>query len=143
MELTRLKEASTTVLDDVNSLLTQLLGDDSKKLGTLDDLKEVVSNNNVAVIVVKDGEKIIGMGFLYFIIHVGRRTGHIEDVVVDSSYRGQGLGEKIMQELISTARKNNLETLYLTSRPVRIAANKLYQKIGFTQKETNVYKLPL
>lgn len=143
MEIAKLKDASRDILHDINSLLVQLRNDSSQNRGTLEELRDVTSNRNVITMVARDGERIVGMGFLYPIIHVGRRTGHIEDVVVDSAYRGKGLGEKIMQALIDTARKRNLTALYLTSRPARVAANKLYQKLGFVGKKTNVYKLTL
>ena len=143
VEIIQLKEVSKSILDDVNGLLAQLRGDESKNHGTVAELNEVVGNKGVAIIVAKDGKRIVGMGFLYLMVHIGRRTGHIEDVVVDEAFRGQGLGEKIVQKLIAAARENNLGTIYLTSRPSRVAANKLYQKLGFMEKETNVYKLPL
>jgi len=143
MEIVQLKKESKSALDDINNLLIQLRGDTSNNRGSLNDLHEVVKNQNVVMVVAKDGERIVGMGFLYLIIHVGRRSGHVEDVVVDKDYRGQGLGERIMKDLIGAARKNKLETIYLTSKPERLAANHLYQKLGFVRKETNVYKLPL
>jgi len=143
MEIVQLKKESKSALDDINNLLIQLRGDTSNNRGSLNDLHEVVKNQNVVMVVAKDGERIVGMGFLYLIIHVGRRSGHVEDVVVDKDYRGQGLGERIMKDLIGAARKNKLETIYLTSKPERLAANHLYQKLGFAPKETNVYKLSL
>lgn len=71
----------------------------------------------------------------------GRKAG-VEDVVVSSECRGQGLGRMLMEHLIEYA-KNELGdvSLHLTSRPHRVAANELYQKLGFKRKETNVYVL--
>lgn len=68
---------------------------------------------------------------------------HIEDVVVLSSYRGQQLGRCLMEHVLGCARKE-LPTgtkIYLTSRPHRVAANALYQSLGFRRKETNVYEI--
>lgn len=72
------------------------------------------------------------------------RKASVEDVVVNSKYRGQGLGKMLMQNVIAFA-KAELKTvdLHLTSRPHRVAANGLYQSLGFGQKETNVYVLKL
>jgi ribosomal protein S18 acetylase RimI-like enzyme len=81
------------------------------------------------------------MATLYLFTKFGKRSGQVEDVVVDSDFRGQHLGEEIMQRIIEVARDNKVATLHLTSRPVRVAANKLYQKMGFEKKETNVYRL--
>ena len=68
---------------------------------------------------------------------------HIEDVVVLSSYRGQQLGRCLMEHVLGYARKELPAgtKIYLTSRPHRVAANALYQSLGFRRKETNVYEI--
>jgi ribosomal protein S18 acetylase RimI-like enzyme len=68
---------------------------------------------------------------------------HIEDVVVLSSYRGQHLGRRLMEHVLGYARKELPAgtKIYLTSRPHRVAANALYQSLGFRRKETNVYEI--
>jgi ribosomal protein S18 acetylase RimI-like enzyme len=63
--------------------------------------------------------------------------------VVDESARGRGVGEALNQEAISRARAAGARTVDLTSRPSREAANRLYQRIGFTERETNVYRYDL
>ena len=67
----------------------------------------------------------------------------IEDVTVDETYRGRGYGKKIVEHAIEFIRRSGVETISLTSNPSRIAANKLYQKLGFEEYETNVYKMGL
>ncbi len=66
----------------------------------------------------------------------------LEDVVVSSKYRGQGLGELLVQHVIEYARHDlgNVD-IHLTSSPHRVAANKLYQKLGFEKRETNAYEM--
>ena len=71
------------------------------------------------------------------------RKGGIEDVVVSSAFRGQGLGRKLVEHLINYARSLAPIDLHLTSRPSRVTANRLYKALGFQPYETNVYKLPL
>ena len=68
---------------------------------------------------------------------------HIEDVVVLSSYRGRQLGRRLMEHVLGYARKELPAgtKIYLTSRPHRVAANALYQSLGFRRKETNVYEI--
>lgn len=67
----------------------------------------------------------------------------IEDVVVDESARGRGIGEALTREAIRRARELGAVTVTLTSRPQREAANRLYRRLGFRLRETNVYRLDL
>ncbi len=64
----------------------------------------------------------------------------IEDVVVDESSRGRGYGRALMQGAIEYARSKGAKAVELTSRPSRIAANRLYRELGFIIRETNLYK---
>lgn len=65
----------------------------------------------------------------------------IEDVVVDDSFRGQGYGRLLVQHAIRFAQAQGVQQLMLTSNPRRVAANKLYQSLGFERKETNMYRM--
>lgn len=67
----------------------------------------------------------------------------IEDVIVDISARGQGVGEALMQRAIEVAKEKGAKNISLTSNPMRAAANKLYLKLGFQKRETNAYQLKL
>lgn len=64
----------------------------------------------------------------------------IEDVVVDEAARGQGVGAELTGAAIRLANQRGARTVDLTSRPSREAANRLYQRLGFVQRETNVYR---
>ena len=64
----------------------------------------------------------------------------IEDVVVDENARGKGVGKILMNHAMEEARSLGAKSLDLTSRSSREAANKLYQAIGFQERETNVYR---
>ena len=65
----------------------------------------------------------------------------IEDVVVDETFRGQGLSKVLVAHAIEFVKSQQIPLLMLTSNPKRIAANKLYQAMGFERKETNVYRM--
>ena len=65
----------------------------------------------------------------------------IEDVVVDETFRGQGLSKLLVAHAIEFVKSQQIPLLMLTSNPKRIAANKLYQAMGFERKETNVYRM--
>lgn len=79
---------------------------------------------------------------LIFRIPTGTRAW-IEDVVVDRSVRGLGVGEALVSAAVERAGLVGTRTVELTSRPAREAANRLYQRVGFELRETNVYRLKL
>ena len=64
----------------------------------------------------------------------------MEDVVVDSSARGQGAGRALVEAAVAHAGELGARTVDLTSRPSREAANRLYRRAGFELRETNVYR---
>jgi len=90
-----------------------------------------------------DGKKVVGMGLLCFVDMIRITKCLIEDVIVDEKYRGQGIGEGIVNHLIQEARAKKVEYIDLTSKPKRVAANNLYKKLGFQIRETNSYRMYL
>jgi ribosomal protein S18 acetylase RimI-like enzyme len=139
--ITTLKQATKGELKDVIHLITELRRNPAEHKGSLADLRDIVADKKATMVVAKDGAHIIGMATLYVIVKVGKRFGCVEDVVVDSRYRGQGLGKKLMSALIAAGRKKKLAYLFLTSHAGRGAANNLYPKLGFELVDTNPYKL--
>lgn len=90
-----------------------------------------------------DADRIIGsLTLAWFRIPTGVRAW-IEDVVVDESARGAGVGEALNLAALDRARAVGAVTVDLTSRPSREAANRLYQRIGFVARDTNVYRYSL
>ncbi len=65
----------------------------------------------------------------------------IEDVVVDEAFRGRGLGRLLVTHAMEFVKSRKIPLLMLTSSPARVAANRLYQTLGFERKETNVYRM--
>lgn len=140
----RLHEPTEKDLVSVNALLKQLRSDPSShKPITLEHLRQVVSDPNTAVLVARDGEEIVGIATVIWDTILTGSFALIEDVVVDERCRGQGLGRLLTEALIDVARKQGIHAVALTSRPSRVAANALYQKLGFQLKETNYYELKL
>ena len=89
-----------------------------------------------------DGAIVGTLTLVTFRIPTGMRAW-IEDVVVDDSARGHGVGDQLNRFALDIAREKGCKTVDLTSRPSREAANRLYQRIGFEPRTTNVYRFDL
>ena len=89
-----------------------------------------------------DGRIVGALTLATFPIPTGVRAW-IEDVVVDGSARGRGVGEALNRAALDEARRRGARTVDLTSRPSRDAANRLYRRIGFAARDTNVYRFDL
>ena len=86
-----------------------------------------------------DSGRLIGMGWIFPRQTLLRKQAVIEDMIVDSAYRGKGLGRAILNDLILWAKEKDIEVVELTSAPKRIVANELYKKYGFKLHPTNHY----
>ena len=104
------------------------------------ELERIVQSDATRLLVAKVEGAIVGsLTLALFPVPTGLRAW-IEDVVVDEGVRGQGIGAALNQEALKVARDQGARTVDLTSRPSREAANRLYQRLGFKQRETNVYR---
>jgi len=107
------------------------------------DLNAIISSEASVLFIARVNGKIAGaLTLATFRIPTGVRAW-IEDVVVDADARGHGVGEALNMAAIAEARSRGAITVELTSRPSREAANRLYQRIGFVQRETNIYRFSL
>ena len=100
----------------------------------------LVSSNSHLFFLLKD-EQIAGMLTVGIYHSPTGGKAWIEDVVVDASFRGQGLSKLLVAHAIEFTKSKQIPLLMLTSNPKRVAANKLYQTMGFERKETNVYRM--
>ena len=108
-----------------------------------EELQEIVSSEASVLFIARVEGKIAGsLTLATFRIPTGLRAW-IEDVVVDATARGHGVGEALNLAAIEEARARGAVTVDLTSRPSRESANRLYQRLGFVQRETNVYRYSL
>ncbi len=108
------------------------------------ELEDIVASPTTDLFVVFDAEDaIVGVSTLAtFRIPTAIRSW-IEDVIADPAASGQGIGEALTTAMLDRARHLGAKTVELTSRPSREAANHIYQKVGFTRRETNVYRMTL
>lgn len=111
---------------------------------TTAELAEIIDSQATLLLIARDDTNTIvgSLTLALFRIPTGLRAW-IEDVVVDESARGQGIGEALTQAALEQAQAHGARSVDLTSRPSREAANRLYQRLGFKQRETNVYRFTL
>lgn len=108
-----------------------------------EQLEEIVAAESTVLFVARVDGRIMGaLTLAVFRIPTGLRAW-IEDVVVDTDARGHGVGEALNRAALDEARRRGAVTVDLTSRPSREAANRLYQRLGFVARETNVYRYEL
>jgi ribosomal protein S18 acetylase RimI-like enzyme len=106
-------------------------------------LKNALNDPNVHVYVIRDGGHIVATGTLCIKHTLEFAIGDIESVVVSFSCRGRGYGRELMRAMVDAAKGLGVHHIQLTSNPVRVAANRLYQELGFVRYETNCYKMKM
>lgn len=139
----QLKKSSPSVLQDIRQLVKQL---DAKYHPLSEgDLKEMFSSSYCFLFVAKDSQtkQIVGMVTLIAYRIPYTRKALLEDLVVDGTYRRQGIATKLVEAAVLKAKEKGATSLNFTSRPSRESANKLYEKLGFTKRDSNVYRLRL
>ena len=110
---------------------------------TRDHLGALVDNEDTVLFVARVDGRIMGsLTLAFYRIPTGTKAW-IEDVVVDADARGHGVGELLSRAALAEARARGAKDVSLTSRPSREAANRLYQRIGFEPRQTNVYRYTL
>ncbi|MGQ0433747.1 MAG: GNAT family N-acetyltransferase [Microthrixaceae bacterium] len=111
---------------------------------SLDAVRAMLDHEAITQFVARDDTgAILGVSTLaVFPIPTARRAW-VEDVIVDEQRNGEGIGRLLTEAMIDRARELGCATVDLTIRPSREAANHLYRKVGFTLRETNVYRFLL
>ncbi|MBK8784034.1 MAG: GNAT family N-acetyltransferase [Anaerolineales bacterium] len=111
---------------------------------SLNDLADLVRDSSSTLIIARnENNDIVGaLTLAVYRVPTGIRSV-IEDVIVDISTRGEGVGEALMLRGIELAREKGAGNISLTSNPMRVAANKLYLRVGFVKRETNAYQMKL
>jgi ribosomal protein S18 acetylase RimI-like enzyme len=139
INISELTETSSSVLQSINELLPQLSS--SAQVISMDRLSELVESDNTIIFIGTDESgQILGMlSLIVMKIPTGNKAW-IEDVVVDQSARGKGMGKALMNHALEKAKELAVKSVDLTSRPSREKANMLYQSLGYQIRETNVYR---
>ena len=140
MKVEELLSYTLTDVNDLDVLMHELSPTSYCNESILD---AVIADENSHVYVIREEGHIVAAGTLCVIHTLEFTNACIESVVVSSKQRGKGLGELLVEHMINEAKKMKVYSIHLTSNPKRVAANNLYQKVGFVRYETNCYVLNL
>jgi len=147
MKIQPMRRATQKGVAAVNRLLPQLASalvpNELPKDFDQAALRAVLRQKNMTLLVAYEHDRIVGMASIYFEHLCSKDTAWIEDVIVDGTARGRGIGKALCEALIKRARERGVKEVNLTSRPEREAANAMYVHLGFVRRETNVYRMVL
>ena len=144
MQISILTDVDDEAVEAFQRLVPQLSS--TAPAPTREEIQAMVSSDCSIVLVARDadaGGRIAGsLTLVVFRVPTGVRAW-IEDVVVDESTRGKGAGELLTRAALDEARRRQAKNVDLTSRPSREAANRLYQRVGFALRHSNLYRYDL
>ncbi len=139
IEIVRPGDLTTRFQEQVRELYKQL-NPTISQVG----LPQIMARDSATLMVVcREGELLLGLALLASYTVISGHKGMIEDVVVDTSYRGLGVGRKLMNKLLEEARKEGLDEVLLFTGHHRVVAINLYKSLGFQLKESGLYFLKL
>ncbi|MGW2088132.1 GNAT family N-acetyltransferase [Streptomyces sp. NPDC001880] len=133
-----IREASQELVDAFSRLLPQLSS--TAKPLDYEAIGRMVTCDANTVLVARTPDAIVGTLTLVLLPLPSGLRARVEDVVVDSAARGQGVAGLLTQEALRLAREAGARTVDLTSRPDRAAANRLYERLGFQARQSTVYR---
>lgn len=105
--------------------------------------RDIIVSSGSHLFFAREGETPAGMLTVGYYKSPTGTKAWIEDVVVDTAFRGRGIGKALVEHAIHFATSCGADILMLTSNPSRTAANRLYRCMQFERKETNVYRMKL
>jgi len=136
-----IKDVTAELVEAFEHLIPQL-SSSGFKVGA-EGLGKIVYSPATQLYIARDSERqneIVGtLTLAMYHIPTGTKAW-IEDVVVDEGARGKRIGELLCQAALDQAKSAGAKGVDLTSRPARVAANRLYQRMGFQLRETNSYR---
>ena len=135
------REASAELVAALTALLPQL--NPNLPAPTSEHLAVLLEDPGATLLIARDGDAIVGTALVIVYPTTLRLESRIEDVVVDGAARGRGIGEALIRECIEVARRRGASIVELQTARVRLAANRLYERMGFERRDSNPYRMTL
>ena len=141
MRIYRATNVSEKLVQGIANLLPQLSS--SATAPNHEEIENLLADKNCHLLIAEIDGEIAGMLSLVVVnIPTGRKTW-IEDVVVDSKFRGQNIGFELVEQAKKLSQELGAKKLYLTSNPSRQAAHRLYAKCGFEKYDTTLFRIKM
>jgi GNAT superfamily N-acetyltransferase len=138
-------ESVTEATPEVHAALAHLLPQLNSQLPvpTLERLRAIIADPAVTLLLARDGEQIVGTTTVIVYTTPFWIKARLDEVVVDESARGKGVGAALVKASLELAREKGVEVVELQSGVQRQEANRLYPRMGFKLRQTNVYRIVL
>jgi len=136
--IVRVREATQETADAVDALLRQL----SPRADRVDlvHLQRMVASETIRLFVATSGDQVVGMLTLIVAPVPSGWHGYIEDVIVDEAHRNKGFAARLVDAALDSAARTGAQHVDLTSNPEREVARTLYQRLGFEERGTTMYR---
>jgi GNAT superfamily N-acetyltransferase len=141
MKIEEVIQATPEVHEALARLLPQLNA--TLPIPTIERLQAIMADPASTLLVARDGEEIVGTTTLIVYTTPFWIKARLDEVVVDESSRGKGVGTALVKASLEIAREKGVEVVELQSGVQREAANRFYPGLGFKRRETNVYRIVL
>jgi GNAT superfamily N-acetyltransferase len=138
-------EPATQATPEVHAALARLLPQLNPQLPvpTMERLQEIMADPAVTLLLARNGQQIVGTATVIVYTTPFWIKARLDEVVVDEGARGKGVGAALVNACLDLARRSGAELAELQSGVQREAANRLYPRMGFQLRETNVYRIVL
>ena len=138
-------EEAVEATSELQKALAHLLPQLNPKLPvpTMERLQAIVADPSATLFLAKDGEEAVGTATVIVYTTPFWIKARLDEVVVDESARGKGVGAALVGACLEVARRRGAEVAELQSGVQREAANRLYQRLGFKLRESNLYRIVL
>ena len=138
-------EKVTGATAEVHAALAHLLPQLNDKLPvpTMERIQALVADPAVTLLLAKDGREVVGTTTVIVYTTPFWIKARLDEVVVDEAARGKGVGAALVSAALDVAREKGVQVVELQSGLQREAANRLYPRMGFKRRETNVYRIVL
>lgn len=141
MNIYKVEKITPEIVDAFKKLMQQLSS--TLKAPGQTELETVIKAEGNYLFMAEINGEIVGTTTLLINVMASGIKARIEDVIVDTASRGQGVAMQLMQVAIDCAKECGVEKLDLTSGPHRQVAHRLYEKCGFVKRDTYVFRLDI